>query len=329
MGDTFLKWGFLISAVIVCTFMIPKSSYAQSPSVAINNNNIHSGTMNGPIGPFKSIEDAKRYLKSQGILAQISSQVSGNAPLINPNTLTLQPNATPLTTADPPACCDGLQWNFPTEIDLGVPYNGIDIVKEVGYVEYMGSSGEGAHPYNAVWNPNYTIGQNITFEGYDYWWESSKETVNTNNLVAFYATIDSTACSPSNSCYYPPIFLLLFYYVPSPYYANWYWVQWISFGGGAGPSEMTYYFNAYGCGIKDVDIDRDGWAVCDGDCNDNNPSIHPGASSAGEICTGIDYNCDGIIGEYTSLNVPFMDQAATPWGPDQYNSTSKPIKNEG
>lgn len=44
----------------------------------------------------------------------------------------------------------------------------------------------------------------------------------------------------------------------------------------------------------DVDNDSDGWTTEDGDCDDNNPSIHPGAT---EVCDGKDDDCDGQIDE--------------------------------
>ncbi len=41
-----------------------------------------------------------------------------------------------------------------------------------------------------------------------------------------------------------------------------------------------------------TDDDGDGFSECEGDCNDGNPLIHPGAA---EICDGLDNNCDGSI----------------------------------
>lgn len=47
-----------------------------------------------------------------------------------------------------------------------------------------------------------------------------------------------------------------------------------------------------------VDFDRDGFKVEDGDCNDYNPQVYPGAR---ELPDGMDNDCDGIIDEGTFL----------------------------
>ena len=42
----------------------------------------------------------------------------------------------------------------------------------------------------------------------------------------------------------------------------------------------------------DEDVDGDGFSPADGDCNDENPSIHPGAP---ESCDDVDSDCDGSL----------------------------------
>ncbi len=39
------------------------------------------------------------------------------------------------------------------------------------------------------------------------------------------------------------------------------------------------------------DLDGDGWTAEEGDCDDGDPTIHPGAQ---EVCDGMDNDCDGI-----------------------------------
>ncbi len=45
-------------------------------------------------------------------------------------------------------------------------------------------------------------------------------------------------------------------------------------------------------GPSDADNDYDGWSIADGDCNDGNPTINPGAP---EVCNGLDDDCDGVL----------------------------------
>jgi hypothetical protein len=49
--------------------------------------------------------------------------------------------------------------------------------------------------------------------------------------------------------------------------------------------------------LSDVDcteFDHDGYTTCQGDCDDHNAAVHPGAT---EVCNGIDDNCDGHVDE--------------------------------
>lgn len=50
------------------------------------------------------------------------------------------------------------------------------------------------------------------------------------------------------------------------------------------------------CSSPDDDADYDGWTATDGDCNDSDSLIHPGAP---ERCNGLDDNCDGAADETT------------------------------
>ncbi len=56
------------------------------------------------------------------------------------------------------------------------------------------------------------------------------------------------------------------------------------------------------------DFDGDGFAVCQGDCNDNNATIKPNAI---ELCDGIDNNCNGQIDEGISPPVVSITLSST------------------
>lgn len=54
-----------------------------------------------------------------------------------------------------------------------------------------------------------------------------------------------------------------------------------------------------GCGVADIDSDRDGYYACINDCNDTDANINPAASDI--TCNGIDENCSGTPDEgYTA-----------------------------
>lgn len=54
--------------------------------------------------------------------------------------------------------------------------------------------------------------------------------------------------------------------------------------------------------VTATDIDEDGFSVCDGDCDDNDDSIYPGAP---ELCDGVDNNCNNIIDEPDNISTTY------------------------
>lgn len=70
----------------------------------------------------------------------------------------------------------------------------------------------------------------------------------------------------------------------------------------------TNQADADGDGIGDActDTDGDGSSVADGDCNDNNAAIHPGAT---EVCNSIDDDCDSQTDE--GVNLTFYQDSDT------------------
>jgi len=49
-------------------------------------------------------------------------------------------------------------------------------------------------------------------------------------------------------------------------------------------------------GASEADVDGDGWSFWDGDCDDGDPAVFPGAV---EVADGIDEDCDGVVDEET------------------------------
>ncbi|MBW1871748.1 MAG: hypothetical protein JRJ19_06770 [Deltaproteobacteria bacterium] len=52
--------------------------------------------------------------------------------------------------------------------------------------------------------------------------------------------------------------------------------------------------NGLCAGAACQDLDQDGWRDCDGDCNDDDQTIYPGAP---ELCDGLDNDCDDLFDE--------------------------------
>jgi hypothetical protein len=68
-----------------------------------------------------------------------------------------------------------------------------------------------------------------------------------------------------------------------------------------------------GTGTQPVpDADADGYAVADGDCDDADPRVHPGAE---DVCDAIDEDCDGVAQPEGSCGeiVPMLEAAGGSW----------------
>jgi putative metal-binding protein/HYR domain-containing protein len=73
------------------------------------------------------------------------------------------------------------------------------------------------------------------------------------------------------------------------------------------------------------DADHDGWTVCAGDCDDGNPTVHPGGN---EVCNGLDDDCNGVVDDLGGIGldgdgdrVPdACDVCPTVYNPDQADS---------
>ncbi len=70
---------------------------------------------------------------------------------------------------------------------------------------------------------------------------------------------------------------------------------------------------------SDADNDGDGFSVADGDCNDSNPDIYPGAT---ELCNGIDDNCNDTIDEGLVHSISASHISYTPDDQDYCEGTT-------
>ena len=76
----------------------------------------------------------------------------------------------------------------------------------------------------------------------------------------------------------------------------------------------------------DPDVDGDGVAAADGDCNDLDASIHPGAI---ELCDGVDQNCVGGADEGIGGNLWYPDADQDGYGDANTDPTDSCLQPEG
>jgi hypothetical protein len=74
-------------------------------------------------------------------------------------------------------------------------------------------------------------------------------------------------------------------------------------GGSTGYCYYDEDGDGYGGGIVTSDCSGSGWSLFGGDCDDEDPNVHPGHV---EYCNGLDDDCDGVYDPGTSAD-------ATPW----------------
>ena len=79
--------------------------------------------------------------------------------------------------------------------------------------------------------------------------------------------------------------------------------------------------------ISGLDSDEDGFSICEGDCNDNDGSISPGAP---EVCgDNIDNNCNGDIDELC-ICASYGESTQYEWIESiSINSIANPTGNDG
>ena len=74
-----------------------------------------------------------------------------------------------------------------------------------------------------------------------------------------------------------------------------------------------------GCGEDHfADSDQDGFRPWDGDCDDENPSVYPGAA---EVCDGLDNNCDEVVDEGLVDSIFYADADG-----DGYGDANSPLE---